>query len=167
MTPHWRTLTLPVLGTLLFGCGSLLASDEELDRQTLTGLKGFSVLIESISPEANRDGLTTDQLQTDVELRLRKSGVNVLPSGSGNATLYVYAHLLKLKSISGYVYTCEVTVHQGVIVVANNTVSWQDTWSVADLGIVRPENMSKVIRGTTGDLVDKFLNAYLSVNPKQ
>lgn len=40
-----------------------------------------------------------------------------------------------------------------------------DTWSTCVVGVAKG-NPSEKIRSTVKDLVDKFINAYLSVNPK-
>jgi hypothetical protein len=48
------------------------------EHKALRGLKGVHVLVEKLDPDAERLGLTTAQIQADVELRLRKGGVRVL-----------------------------------------------------------------------------------------
>jgi len=58
-----------------------------------------SVLIEDIPPESARAGLTTQQLQTDVEEQLRQAGIPVLTKDQafrmqGAPYLYVYVHLV-------------------------------------------------------------------------
>src|ERR1051325_9720100 len=47
-------------------------------RELLRGLQGVYVEIESLDPDAEKDGLTKDRLQTDVELRLRQADIQVL-----------------------------------------------------------------------------------------
>src|SRR2546425_3316356 len=59
---------------------------EEGARETLRGLKGVGVVVERVSPDAERDGLTQSQLQTDVELRLRKAGIPALTQEECRAT---------------------------------------------------------------------------------
>jgi hypothetical protein len=79
MTLHRRTLnTLPALAALLFGCGTrVVADDGETNRQSLKGTKVLSVAVENLSADAAGDGLTDDQIRTDVALRLRKAGIVV------------------------------------------------------------------------------------------
>ena len=55
----WSIIGLP-------GRGSC-ADDGDFARATLRGLQGMYVLIEDLPPESERAGLTTQQLQTDVE----------------------------------------------------------------------------------------------------
>ncbi len=166
MTRHQRTLTLSVLGVLLLGCGiRLLASNSPSSRQTLQRIKGIHVVVEDL----DSDGLVTvGQVQTDTELRLRKAGINVLETGF--PMLYVNTELLKGRSMatSGiYAYHIELTLEQAVLVPGNEEAALGATWSTGTTGMVGKDNLSKAIREDVGDLVDKFSNAYLSMNPKK
>jgi len=82
----------------LSGAGSW-AGDSELDRATLRGLQGVDVIVENLTPEVERAGLTRQQLQTDVELRLRKAGIPLLTSAErvkvpGKPFLGVHVHVV-------------------------------------------------------------------------
>src|SRR2546429_6513667 len=54
------------------------AMDREGTRATLRGVEGVRVVIEDLGPEVERAGLTKQQLQTDVELRLRQASIRIL-----------------------------------------------------------------------------------------
>src|SRR3989442_3188861 len=87
----WGFIGLPALGRC--------ADDGDFARATLRGLQGVSVLIEDLPPESERAGLTTQQLQTDVEEQLRQAGILVFTKDQafrlqGAPYLYVYVHLL-------------------------------------------------------------------------
>jgi hypothetical protein len=80
--------------------------------------------------------------------------------------LDVDVELLNCKTIKGvYIYAIRVSVIQNVTVLGNGRHLLTDTWSVGTVGSVGGNKMSKAVRGNIGDLVDEFLNAYLSVNP--
>jgi hypothetical protein len=49
----------------------------------------------------------------------------------------------------------------------NDTISIASTWSVESVGFVGKLNMRRAVRDSFEELVDMFLNAYLSVNAKQ
>ena len=67
------TLTLTLtLSSPLFAINGLS------NRATLRGLKGVGVLVEKLPPEVEQEGLKRDQLQMEVESRLRRAGVKVL-----------------------------------------------------------------------------------------
>jgi|SRR5579862_4487472 len=142
------------------------ASDDPSDRRTLRGITTIIVVIEELEPAAIADGLTVSQLRTDVELRLRMAGLKVLDSyAPGTPYLHVVPALLKAPD--QYAYSCKLEFLQTVTVESNREVLITDTWSAGKFGLIGPpSNMVSKIRSTFADLVDKFINAYLSVNPK-
>lgn len=148
------------------------AIDSQFQRETLKGLQGVLVAIENIDPVAQKDGLTKDLLQTDVELQLRKSGIKVLTEEetyktSGRPILYVKVSLLKHGAVEIYAYEIEVQLEQTVYLMRNpNIGTLAVTWDIENIGMVGTENMKTSIRGHVKDHVDKFINAYLAMNPK-
>ena len=63
---------------LLIGSNAgLMALDTTEERATLCGIKTIDVVVEELRTDEIRDGLTKDQIRTDVELRLKKAGVAV------------------------------------------------------------------------------------------
>lgn len=149
---------------------SLHGSDDPTTRATLRGIRGIVVVVESLGAEAIRDGLTVDNIQTDAELSLRKAGVRVIesPNAPHLSYLYINANVYKGKGPIEDLYTfnCSVSFEQLVTVKSNDVAAIVPTWSVDGVGYAGRLNMSKSIRDTLRDLVEKFLNAYLSVNPK-
>lgn len=113
------------------------------------------------------DGLTMDQIQTDVELRLRKSGMTVIPRPKTAILPYIYVNANLMKTRELYSYDLSVSLKQWVTVQENQTENLVATWSVTSIGTVGSDNMARAVRNRIGDFVDKFINAYLSVNPKQ
>ena len=86
---------------------------EEDARETLRGLKGVQVVVEDMDPDVERDGLTKSQLQTDVELRLRKAGIQVLKEEERRATPgrpYLYVAVTTLKDRDGLSYAFAINV---------------------------------------------------------
>ena len=51
---------------------------------TLRGLPGIEVIVDSLQPELESGGLTNAALRADVEGRLRKGGVTIYPSQMAN-----------------------------------------------------------------------------------
>jgi len=145
-----------------------LAGDE-LDQRALRGLKGVSVLVEGMNPQAERLGPTKAQIQTDVELRLRKAGVRVLTKKEGDETpgmpwLYVNVNTLFLQKIPLVVYNISVVLNE-MVTLARGFEHVGSIWSTGFTGAVGVSNIG-AIRKDVGDQVDKFINDYLAVNPK-
>jgi len=147
------------------------SGDEERDRATLRGLKGVEVLIEPLAPKMEEDGLLAKQIQTDVELRLRSVGIRVLSreealKAPGSSYLYVNVNALSLEEVQ-WVYSLRVELCQDVLLERDPSIGafGVPTWSVRAVGRVGRLNL-RHIRETVADCVDRFINAYLSVNPK-
>ena len=141
-----------------------------MTRQTLAGLRGVSVLVERISDAAQRDGLLADQIQTDVEVKLRQAGIPVLTSAESSTDspyLYVNPQLFK-NTVGLYVYNLEVRLDQAVSLRRQPSISTTaPTWSAtAQYGTVAPAALGSV-RDRIRDLTDQFINAYLAANPKR
>jgi len=147
--------------------------DGSLTRETLRGLQGIEVLVENIAPEAERDGLTRRQVQTDVELRLRRAGIRVLSDEEGHTTpgrpcLYINVHTSKRDGRGFYAYHVTVALNQDVRLARDLAMEslGTTTWSVSTVGSVG-EARTREVRETVHDGVDEFINAYLAENPEQ
>ncbi len=137
---------------------------------TLRGLTGVYVVVKVINPEL---GLTKDIFKTDVELGLRMAGIKVLSREEwlrepGCPNLSVYINVLQAKSRGGvpmvYAFSVGVFLIQAVYLVRTSGVMcFGTTWEKSFIGI--SSDLTNV-RELTKEVVDKFINAYLSVNPR-
>jgi hypothetical protein len=154
---------------------SLYAIDSELTRQTLLGLKGVSVAVENPQPNiqkyAQRFSLTRDQLQKDIVQRLSKAGIVVLNQEkwlqtSGRPVLYVIVNTHEYEKY-WYAYTIIVDLMQIVTLEANPDIkTLASTWSINMAGIANIGTLN-TIKDNVYTLVDRFIDAYLSVNRKE
>jgi hypothetical protein len=142
------------------------------DQQTLRGIPGLSVVVESLSSAVESAGLHAADILTDVELRLRLAGINVLtPQESfkepGKPYLYVNVNVVLLDQPLDAIYHLSVEVRQDVFLTREVSVAAKaSTWNTGTLGMVGRTEIQK-IRDTTKVMVDTFIKAYLSVNPKK
>ena len=155
----WGLIGLPALGSC--------ADDGDFARTTLRGLQGVSVLIEDLTPENERAGLTTQQLQIDVEGQLQHAGIPVLTKDQafhvqGAPFLYVYVHLLP-HPIGLTAYSSLLEVNQRASLDLNGSSASVSTWSVQRLGTVGSRHLAAVRNDVRGQ-VDHFINVYRSVN---
>lgn len=141
-------------------------------KDSLAGLKAISVVIDKIDSDAEAEGLRKDQIQTDVELQLRKAGVSIITPKSVNEInlpeLYVQVSALKLKNSLAGVWTFSISIEviQPVYLATNTSkLITGTTWATSTMGSVGTANIRQ-IRESVRDAVDQFLNDYLSVNPK-
>src|SRR2546422_666897 len=103
---------------------ALATAADEIGRESLKGLRAVHVVIERMSPEAERDGLPRDTIQTDVELKLRQAGITVSSKSEPPAFAYIYVNVNTLKAqgppTSGlYAYCVHVELVQGVTLARN------------------------------------------------
>jgi hypothetical protein len=147
---------------------------QAVEANSLRGIREIEVTIEPLATSAEEAGLHRADIQTDVELKLRLAGIKVLTNGEwlqgpGSPYLYVNANVrlnqpaapgLAIFSISLQLKQL-VTLTRDVSIMASAT-----TWDTEAAGSVGRTNLQK-IRDGIRDLVDEFINAYLSVNPKK
>jgi len=174
-TPHkkpnwWRqllvtaVLVLVVVVILLPGASHALS----LEQEVLIGLKVVMVMVEDLNPAAERLGLIKDQIQTDVELRLRRAGIKVLTEKEmfqipGYPRLYVNVNTI-ISEVPVCAFSIRVELKE-FITLANGLEATGAVWQVSSVGVGGINKISK-IRSYVGDEVDKFVNDYLAANPK-
>ena len=165
---------LAAVSLLSVAAVSLLAGqDDEYSRKTLVGLGGVYVLVEEVGDSALRDGLSKQQLRTDVELRLREAGILVLTeeqtlAKESGAYLYVYIHAVN-SSKGFYAVHVRVELKQRVKLIRNSSIiAVAPTWSAAPItGMVGSAYLSSSMRDKVRDMTDQFINTYLAANPRK
>lgn len=147
--------------------------------RSLYGLEGVYVLVESLNDEANQVGLTGIQLKTDIELILRLAGINVVSEENsfelyGSPYLYFNVNIMKDKD-GLYIYSTGLELTQTVSLhrspktreLLPSTAVAASTWDVGGVGIAGRNVVQEAIRSAAKDLVNMFLNDYLTANPKK
>lgn len=170
--------------------------DTQESRETLQGVAPVYVVIEGITPALNQNGVSADQIKTDVELQLKEAGIDVIATVVGRespelfpAGLYVRSNALKsniLKSefnIDYYAISISVELIQHCLPLSReftSRISEKDidpsyinshsasacTWSRNNIYLAGEERII-AIRDCVQDLVGHFIDAYVSVNPKR
>jgi hypothetical protein len=143
------------------------AADSQIERASLTGLTTISVVVEALAPIAEKNGLTTAALQTDVERRLRQAGISLTP----DADAYLYVHVtvadpgpsLPLPYVVDVSLMQEVTLPRGL---KTRTPLQCPTWSLNRLGMSSADRVRTPVTDRVDEFVDQFIRAYQSVNPK-
>jgi hypothetical protein len=129
----------------------------------------LAVEVGEIDGKLSQRGLTQDQIQTDVELRLRKAGISIknrqeilsypqiyvtlLASNREDSKLYTY--MVRVQVNDGFSRSCK---EPGSMILAT-------VWEEMSLGTVG-ENHLRDLREDVADLVDRLINDYLAANPK-
>jgi hypothetical protein len=158
-------LAVAVLTASLALVGRVWADDTPEERATLKGIKAVKVVVRDLHRDAEADGLTARQLQTDVELRLRQAGITV----SASAKAYLNATINTSGRESGrYFYVIEVSLTQPIALVRDRkSIIVAATWRVGNFGDVAAQDVARFVRETVAGQVDLFIRAYREQNPKQ
>lgn len=162
--------TILIAGALILCAGVSFSQSREEQRTTLRGLKGIVVVVEDLEPGIGGEGgLTPAQIRTDAELRIRKASIRILSAQEGFKVagfprLYINAQVRKLTPRQ-FPCAIKVQVLQEMKLVRNPAMQCSaSSWEVAALGVA---NDMRTIREDLGDLIDMFINDYLSVNPAE
>jgi hypothetical protein len=175
---------VPVFGLLsvawfMTGLASVVlgsaVEDDNYSRSSLRGIPGVYVAVQPLTPEIEKNGLTAAQLKVDTELRLRTAGIGILSrqewsKTKGGPVCYVEVDIVNDILLSQalkadlYAYAITVELNQDVILLRDTSIqTLSPTWSGSYLGIT---NSLPRIRDKVRDMVEKFVEACLAVNPE-
>jgi hypothetical protein len=167
----WTAL---VLVAALLTSSDVRAGDQARHRKTLAGVPSVHILVEELSDDLKKAGLSTAMLQTDAELRLRTVGIRVATedeSFSLPGSPYLYVAVTGIKDATttgkyrGYSAAVELQFVQAVGLNRDPSIRVEaPTWSI--MNIVTGSTV-EVIRKSVRDFTDHFANAYLTANPKR
>lgn len=155
---------------------ALAAEDDEYARSTLRGLPGVYVAVGGLDPDIQKDGLTKATFKADTEMRLQIAGIKVLSKEEwaktqGGPVCYVDVSIVKDVGLTDvlnfdlYAFEVSVELHQDVALVRDMAVKvLSPTWSASYVGFT---NRLPRIRTKVTELVERFINAYRTANPKQ
>ena len=160
---------------VMLAIGSAPALDSEQTRKTLSGLQGVYVLAEELQPNiqkyASKFDLDKASLQKSAEARLREAGIRVLGRDEwlktpGRPVLYVNVNTHEQEKY-WFAYNIAVELQQVATMEANPAIkSLVGTWSVNMAGMVNIGTIN-VLQERVKNLVDIFIKAYLTANPKK
>jgi len=137
-----------------------------VEAESLRDLRSLEVGIEALPVLAADVGLTVADLQTDVELRIRNSRIPVKEGSQADGNVLVAVSLLQSKGTGLWAYVVTVQILRAVYLLSSNGFkkSAAITWVKTEMGMGGSTVIGNGIRGSVRDLVDKFLNDYLSVH---
>lgn len=143
---------------------------------TLRGLKRVYVLVRvlDLSPVTLKQyGLTKEQVQTDTEIKLRTAGIRVIPTKEeffkepGNPCLQVLIQAKYKPGLKSFLVYVNVALFQLVRLAREPSVfDRPETWGKNRITLIGEEYVQN-IQGITKEAVDRFINAYLTANPKK
>ena len=175
----FKGLTLKVVAVFAFIAVSAIpvhAFDAEASRETLKGLTGFYVLVEELNPniakyaEVQKNSISTQQVKSQVENRLRAAGIRVLSWDEmmkmpERPMLYVRVNTHEYEKF-WYAYDIRVEVRQLVTLVSRpEKPIIGSTWAVNMTGVMSIGQL-QALYDNLGMLLGRFVDAYQAVNKK-
>jgi inhibitor of cysteine peptidase len=150
---------------------SIIAWGNEVERSSLSGLTGISVIVEEVSEPVEKAGLTQNQLKNDVELRLRQAGIYVLSmeeslKNLGHHGLHVYVICIPSSDNSMFAISVQVKFCQDVYLARDPKIGCiAATWSAPVLtGFSDKSGLRNLVHKYLSDCIDEFINDYLEAN---
>jgi hypothetical protein len=141
-------------------------------RDTLRGLTEVSVLVEHLPDDIEREGLSREHLQRDIEVRLRMAGLRVLTTAEiakspGAPYLYVAVYAITGPSVNVNAYAIALTLKQLVQLSRNPTTElFVTTWEGPALPGLLSAPRVLDIRNRISEAVERFIIDYQTVNLK-
>jgi hypothetical protein len=143
-----------------------------MDRATLRGLKAVKVVVDPLGPELEREGLDANRFRGSVEQKLRFASIKVdndVNEFVGLSISFAQAgkKVLSIKKGSSFSLTIGLGVYQVAVLtrdMATKTVV--ETWGAEKTASSSARGLDHEVSNAVDDLVDQFVKAYLSVNPR-
>jgi hypothetical protein len=141
------------------------------ERRLLSDIRGIDVVVEPLDPSADAEGLSSDQLKTEAQLKLGSAGIKVGTKFEPYLDIQVvYAGLYdktRQNMSLGFVASVILSLKQLVCLPRNQALkALARTWHREVLVSGPPGQGKERVREAVGHLVDKFIDDYLTVNPK-
>ena len=119
------------------------ALDDAPTRATLSGLSGVGVWVGDLAADVAQRGVTTQQLQTEVERQIRRAGIPVFAGQDASAPAdraVVAVSVTTLQHPGGlYAYAVDLAVYQAATLLRDPTPHSVVTWAVGSLGMVEAD----------------------------
>lgn len=168
LTSRWPERIVPSMAAILLaaapvGTVAAWAGDGPGNRATLKGISAVKVMVAPTSIEAEWDRVRSDDLESEVQRRLREAGITVMPSAGEVLSIDVEAK--KAGNSPWFACSTRIELLQSVSLVRDPQFTvFAPTW-----GLDRVEDVSaydlRRVRETVRELVDRFIHAYREQNP--
>lgn len=140
----------------------------EYTRITLRGLPGVMVIVENVGEDAEAAGLNSEELEKEIEHRLGKAAIPVIPHDQWRDTggrPWLYVSVNTIKHPTGYFFSVDLQLKQEVALRRQpSTVTSSATWEIGSVGFVGRRNLHAHVSESVGKFLDAFINDYAVAN---
>jgi len=143
-------------------------------KHSLKGVTRVFIMVNDLSQDLEDDGLKTDQIRVDAELKLRLAGINVLTKKEYfDFTKHIDCEILSITVNDLKNNNNVYAIHTGIYIIQTVSLNRNPriklavrTWISEKLFNIGSVNVRQ-IRDDIKDDLDVLINDYLSVNPKK
>ena len=140
--------------------------------QHLVGVKGVHVMVSPLQEDVQLAGLTREQLKTDVESKIRQAGIKVYTqeewlASEDQTRLYVNVSTTSRGNFFGYSTGLKFSQNVYLARKPNRMCPGAITWFTNSVRTCDSSQFAKIARDKFKDYTDKFINDYLTANPKK
>ena len=143
-----------------------------MDRATLRGLKAVKVVVDPLGSELEHEGLDANRLRETIEQKLRFASIKVdndVNEFIGLNISFVQGgkKLLSISRKTPFSLAISLGLYQVAVLtrdMATKTVV--ETWGVEKMSSSSGRDLDHEVSNTVDDLVQQFVKAYVSVNPR-
>ena len=146
-----------------------LRQGESRHTASLRKLVGVRLIIEELDQDT-KTILSEQQIQTDIELRLRRNGIRLLSKSEwldapGSPYLHLELRVLRSERTGVYNYSYSLELRQSVLLDRDpQFLMFAATWQTINGGYAGSSVAASAIRESIGDAVDDFCNDFLAAN---
>jgi len=146
-----------------------LRQGESPETASLRKLVGVRLIIENLDQDT-KTILSERQIQTDIELRLRRNGIRLLSEeewlkSPGSPYLYLNLDVLLNQSTGVFSYSYRLELNQTVLLERDPQFRMlATTWLKTNMGYAGSTVAASAIRQAIADTVDRFCNDFLAAN---
>ncbi len=153
-----------LIAALLLPPATHAAGDAPLDRATLKGLKGVSVVIDVIDPQLEALGVTREVMLSRLLSRLQARHIAIDP----NAVEFVGLRMTAVRAGRGpLAISLTLGLYQPVLLSRNHEMKTStQTWEVESVLLADPKILITACRESADELADRFAAAFLAINPE-
>lgn len=154
---------------LLFGCLFLPVqtfSQTDAAAKTLKGFDSLKVEVEPLAPDLIKAGITTEQIQTDVETKLRQSGLKIKnPNETAAPYVVLFVSVNSIDNgVGGFAVSITTSLNQLIVLDRDkNITSIAGTWESRSIVSVIKEKV-QAIRDFVSLQIGAFANAHRRAN---
>lgn len=148
------------------------ASDRLTEKQlSLTGIKELSIVVQGVTEETKKVGLSAERIQAMVEEKLKETGIKVVSAEEaemilGSPSLYVNISARKRERVAAFMFHVDVGILQEVELVRDPMIQIMSiTWKKGRIGECHSRKLVKAMQEVVGYLMDQFCEDYRKANP--